>query len=120
MLSESELQELEETVLAKICPICIERDMRGHCIFSEFPECPISLHLHRLVDIVENIHSRTMRAYTNALRSRICPYCPNGLSARGECNVRAAKECALDAYLLPIVQVIDEYLTVREPKLLAE
>lgn len=110
MLTQNELRQLEGRLLSKICPICIERDVHGHCTFSQLPDCPIKLHLPQLVQIVETVHSRTMEAYVTAVRTRVCPFCPGVLSARGECNVRAAKECALDAYLLPIVQVTDEFL----------
>ncbi|MBI4455290.1 MAG: hypothetical protein HY644_05255 [Acidobacteria bacterium] len=109
MLSMQELKELEQKVKDVICPVCTERRPDGTCELTE-QECPISVHLPRLVQIVSSVHSNRMEDYVQKVRDDVCSICRTTLSPRGQCNWRAEGHCALDAYLLPIVEVIDDFL----------
>lgn len=112
MLSLEEMQTLEERVKAVICPVCTDRRPDGTCELTE-QECPISIHLPRLVAVVNSVDSDRMADYVEKVREDICSICRSALSPQAECDWRNEGHCALDAYLLPIVQVIDDFLAER-------
>lgn len=112
MLTTSELQQLERKVKDLICPVCTERRPDGSCELTE-QECPITMHLPRLLDLVGSVHSDRMQDYVEKVRSDICSVCRTTLSPIGQCDYRQEGRCALDAYLLPIVEVIDNFLSEK-------
>lgn len=113
MLSAAELEELDRRLKDLICPVCIERRIDGTCSLSALRQCPITMHLPGLVSVTESVHSNRMDAYIQAVREQICANCRAPLFPRGGCDARREGRCALDAYLLLIVQGIDDYLAQK-------
>ena len=107
------LQELERRLKEQICPVCIERGVDGSCNLWDLNECPITSHLPRLVEVVRSVHSDLMEDYVERVRQDICSNCESALSPLGKCDVRNEGHCALNAYLLLIVQIIDDFLAEK-------
>ncbi len=105
-----DLQELDRRLKERICPVCVERGPKGTCNLWELEKCPITLHPPRLVEVVRSVHSDQMEDYLEKVRQDICTNCESALSPLGQCDVRNSGHCALDAYLLLIVQIIDDFL----------
>ena len=114
MLSAWQMQELERRVKAVICPVCTERRPDGSCELTD-RECPVMVHLPRLVEITASVHSDSMDAYAEKVRAEVCTVCRSALFSGAVCESRQEGRCALDAYLLPIIQVIDDCLTRWTP-----
>ena len=109
-MKSEDLQELDRRLKERICPICIERGPKETCNLWDLKECPITLHLPRLVEMVRSVHSNQMEDYVQKIRQDICTTCESALSPLGQCDVRDAGHCSLDAYALLVVQIIDDFL----------
>lgn len=118
-MMKQDLQELDRRLKEIICPVCVERGPTGTCNLSDLEQCPITLHLPGLVEVVRSVHSDQMEDYLEKVRQDICPTCQSALSPIGQCDVRNAGHCALDAYLLLIVQIIDDFLAEKAQALSA-
>jgi RNase P subunit RPR2 len=112
-MMKKDLQELDRRLKELICPVCVERGPKGTCNLSDLEQCPITLHLPGLVEVVRSVHSDQMEDYLEKVRQDICTNCQSALSPVGQCDVRNAGHCALDAYLLLIVQIIDDFLAEK-------
>lgn len=114
MLTSQESRELEDRLKSLICPICPELQPNSLCGLKKLDRCPISIHLDGLVHIVSSVHSDRMEHYVQKVRDEVCSTCRNPLFPRTGCDLRREGHCALDAYLLPIVEVVDDFLIERE------
>ncbi len=114
MLTPQELEELNQRLNQVICPVCTERKADGSCGLSESEQCPIRIHLPRLVEITSSVHSDRMHDYVQKVREDVCSTCRSALFPRGGCDFREEGHCALDAYLLVIVQTIDDFLAEKK------
>jgi hypothetical protein len=56
---------------------------------------------------VQSVNSDDIRDYIQAIRAQVCSVC-NDQDARGECETRREVRCSLDAYLLPVIDAIEE------------
>ncbi len=56
---------------------------------------------------VQSASSDDIRDYIRAIREQVCSICGEQ-TADGECETRSQVQCALDAYLLPIIDAIEE------------
>ncbi len=110
-MDKEDLQELEGRLKEVICAVCTDRGVGGTCNLQIVKECPMILHLPRLVEVVRSVHSPLMEDYVEKVRQDICSICENSWSDGVECDVRSENHCAMDSYLLPIVQIIDDFLT---------
>lgn len=113
MLTPAELKELEDRLKRLICPVCIERKADGTCALTALRECPITTHVGRLVEVTLSVKSNRMEEYVKKVREDICSICQAPSFPGNECGIRQEGHCALDAHLLPIVQMIDYYLWER-------
>lgn len=116
MLTLHEMQELKRRLDRVICPVCTEVKADGTCGLETPDQCPIWLHLPRLVEITASTRSPRMNEYVERVRQEVCTNCRSALFPRGRCDVREEGHCALDAYLLPIVTTIDDYLLEKTAK----
>jgi hypothetical protein len=113
MLTALELEELTSRLHQVVCTICTDRKSDGSCGLTEMEQCPIWMHLPRLVEITNSVKSNRMEDYSRKLREEVCSVCRSAQLPRGECDVRDEGHCALDAYLLVIIQTIEDFLAEK-------
>ena len=109
-------EELKKRLLAAVCPICTERREDGSCGLERLSECPITTHLRGLVYTAASVKSGRMDRYVEAVRKTICPNCSHRLDSVDQCEVRIEGHCALDSYLMPALDVIDDYIAEIEAR----
>jgi hypothetical protein len=112
MLSPKDLEELTQRLHQTVCAICTDRKPDGSCGLTEIDQCPIWMHLPRLVEITNSVRSNRMDDYIRKLREDVCTVCKAALPG-GRCDVRQEGHCALDAYFLVIVQTVEDFLVEK-------
>jgi hypothetical protein len=100
-------EEYWEALQNRICRKCIDGDGYGGCAISDDRECSLKKHLPLILKAVNSVYSKSIEAYEEQIRSRVCGHC-SSQSADGNCALREHSECALDRYFPLIVQVIEE------------
>ncbi|HUE22993.1 MAG TPA: hypothetical protein VMQ86_15010 [Bryobacteraceae bacterium] len=104
---ERTLAELEELVRHRICGVCSDRKMDGTCGLEEPGQCALFRLFPQVADAIRSTHSDDIEDYINAIRRNVCMVC-TAQDSDGSCGPRQAVQCALDAYLLLVVEAIEE------------
>ena len=101
------LTELETILRNRICGVCTDRNAKGECGREKPVDCALFLLLPEVVRAIRSVDSNDIREYIDAIRSEVCSMC---MSERldGSCDERQQVRCALDAYLLLVVDAIEE------------
>jgi hypothetical protein len=116
------IEELEAIARERICRICTDRTADGQCGLKDPSACALFHFFPRVAHAVQTVHSEDIRDYIAAIRAHVCAGCPEQ-DADGTCELRNQVRCALDAYLIPVIEVIEEStgrsfdrnLIVKEP-----
>lgn len=91
----------------RICSFCIDGNHEGTCNRSLASPCALVTHLEQIVRAVIAVGGKPdLGEYVARLRSDVCPTCRQ--DARGLCALRSLAECSVDAYLIPVIEVIEE------------
>ena len=99
--------ELEAIVRNRICGVCTERTVDGQCGLEEPSSCALFRLFPQVAQAIQSVNSDDIQQYIE----------PSGAtSARsawtrrsdGSCETRQQVQCALDAYLLLVVDAIEE------------
>ncbi|HKW96464.1 MAG TPA: hypothetical protein VJN43_01975 [Bryobacteraceae bacterium] len=106
---ERSYEELERIVREQICKVCADRQADGTCGLEDPKQCALFRLFPEVVEAVRNTTSDDIRDYVNAIRSKVCTVCGEQ-APDGSCAARDQVMCALDAYLLLIVDAIEEAL----------
>jgi hypothetical protein len=101
------LAELEAIVRDKICKVCTDRTVEGACGLEDPSGCALFHLFPQVARAIQSVHSNNINDYIEAIRRDVCSVC-NDRQADGRCETRQAVRCALDAYLVLIVEVIEE------------
>jgi hypothetical protein len=101
------LEELEAVVRERICRVCTERTVNGDCGLENPSTCALFRLFPQVARAVQTTHSDDIRDYIRAIREQVCSICSEQTS-EGECESRLQVNCSLDAYLLPIIDAIEE------------
>ena len=101
------LAELEALVRDRICGVCSDRTVDGTCGLEEPAGCALFRLFPQVARAIRSTHSDDIQDYIDAIRRDVCTVCAEQDLA-GDCQSRRQVECALDAYLLLIVEVIEE------------
>ncbi len=101
------LEELEAVVRNRICSVCSDRTADANCGLEEPEGCALFRLFPEVARAIQSISSDQIGDYIEAIRENVCAVC-NEQAADGACEVRDQVRCALDAYLLLIVPVIEE------------
>ena len=109
-------EELQRRLRAAICPICTERREDGSCGLDRISECPFVTHLDGLVYTAASVKSGRMDEYADALLRHVCERCRHRARPADACDVRLEGRCALDAYLLPAIEVVDDFIAEAEAR----
>jgi hypothetical protein len=104
---ERSLVELEAIVRNRICRVCTERTSEGQCGLEEPSSCALFRLFPQVAAAIQSVKSDDIRVYIEAIRRNVCSVCTEQASD-GSCETRQQVQCALDAYLLPVVEAIEE------------
>jgi len=101
------LAEIEAIVRDKICRVCSDRTVDGNCGLEEPSACALFRLFPEVAKAIQSVQSEDINDYIQAIRQGVCSACTEQLPD-GTCEARNQVQCALDAYLLLIVDVIEE------------
>jgi len=104
---ERSLEELEQIVRDTVCRVCSDRNLDGSCGLEDPGQCALFSLFPQVAQAIQATHSDDIRDYVKAIRDQVCSICEKQ-AADGTCETRAKVSCALDAYLLLIVDAIEE------------
>src|SRR5437762_2223794 len=101
------LNELEAIVRERICHVCSDRTVDGACGLEDPGSCALFRLFPQVARAVQSTDSDDIRDYVRAIRTQVCSVC-NEQAADGECEARNEVRCALDAYLILVIDAIEE------------
>lgn len=101
------LAELEAIIRNKICNVCTARAANGDCGLEEPSSCALFRLFPQVAEAIQSVKSDDINQYLEAIRRNVCSVCTDRASD-GSCETRQQVQCALDAYLLLVVEAIEE------------
>lgn len=101
------LAELEAIVRNRICKVCTERTVDGQCGLEQPSSCALFRLFPQVARAIQSVKSDDIHQYIEAIRRDVCSVCCDN-AADGSCETRQQVQCALDAYLLLVVDAIEE------------
>ena len=101
------LIELEAIVRNRICSVCTERKPDGGCGLEDPFSCALFRLFPNVARAIQSVQSDDIYPYIEAIRRDVCSVCQDQASD-GTCETRRQVQCALDAYLLLVVEAIEE------------
>lgn len=103
------LQQIERALRKRICGVCVDRNLTGPCQLDAAQECALFRALPQVVAAISPVHSNLAGSYVPAIRKAVCAECFHQ-DETGYCELREEARCALDRYLVLIIQTIEEFL----------
>ncbi len=100
-------EELEAIVRNRICNLCTERTIDGQCDLESPSSCALFRLFPQVAQAIQSVQSDDIRPYIEAIRRNVCSVCEEQ-AGDGSCETRQQVQCALDAYLLLVVDAIEE------------
>jgi hypothetical protein len=101
------LVELEAIVRNRICKLCTERTIDGDCNLESPSSCALFRLFPQVARAIQSVQSDDIGPYIEAIRRNVCSVCQDQ-AGDGTCENRQQVQCALDAYLLLVVDAIEE------------
>ena len=99
--------ELEELVRNRICGVCSDRKTDGTCGLEEPGQCALFRLFPQVVEAIQATQSDNLEDYIGAIRRKVCSVC-TAQESDESCGQRQQVQCALDAYLVLVVEAIEE------------
>ena len=99
--------ELEAIVRNRICGVCTERTDEGQCGLEDSSSCALFRLFPQVAQAIQSVNSNDIQQYIDAIRRNVCSVCEEQ-AQDGSCEVRRQVQCSLDAYLLLVVDAIEE------------
>ena len=99
--------EPEAIVRERICSVCTSRALGGACGLERPATCALFQMFPQVARAIGSVKSGDIRDYIEAIRRQVCSSCP-GQDSGGRCETRQQVQCALDAYLLLVVDAVEE------------
>ncbi len=99
--------ELEAIVRNRICRVCTERNIDGGCSLENPSSCALFRLFPQVAQAIQSVQSNDIHPYIEAIRRNVCSVCQDQ-AGDGTCETRRQVQCALDAYLLLVVDAIEE------------
>jgi hypothetical protein len=81
--------------------------MAGECGLEEPSSCALFRLFPQVAQAIQSVSSDDIHQYIEAIRSNVCSVC-HEQERDGSCETRQMVQCALDAYLLLVVDAIEE------------
>lgn len=104
---KQDLAEIESIIRNRICSICSDRTTDADCGLAEPSHCALLRLLPEVARAIQSVHSDDIQPFIDAIRHNVCSICADQ-DADGDCENRQQVRCALDAYLVPVVEAIEE------------
>jgi hypothetical protein len=101
------LADLEAIVRRKICGVCSDRTMDGECGLEQPSNCALFALFPQVARAIQSTQSNDIQDYIQAIRAGVCSVCEKQ-AKDGSCETRHQVQCALDAYLVLVVDAIEE------------
>ena len=101
------LAELEAIVRKRICGVCSDRTVDGECGLEEPSTCALFALFPQVAQAIQSTRSNDIQEYIQAIRASVCSVCEKQ-AGDGSCETRHQVRCALDAYLVLVVDAIEE------------
>ena len=101
------LTELEAIVRNRVCNLCTDRTVDGECGLETPSSCALFRLFPQVAQAIQSVNSDDIRPYIEAIRGSVCSVC-HDQADDGTCETRQQVRCALDAYLLLVVDAIEE------------
>lgn len=99
--------ELEAIVRNRICGVCTERTDEGQCGLENPSSCALFRLFPQVAQAIQSVNSNDIQQYIDAIRRNVCSVCEEQ-AQDGSCEARRQVQCSLDAYLLLVVDAIEE------------
>ena len=99
--------ELEAIVRNRICGVCTERTDEGKCGLEDSSSCALFRLFPQVAQAIQSVNSNDIQQYIDAIRRNVCSVCEEQ-AQDGSCEVRRQVQCSLDAYLLLVIDAIEE------------
>ena len=90
-----------------MCHVCSERTPSGECELEEPSSCSLFQLFPLVAKAIQSVTSDDIQPYIDAIRGSVCSACVDQ-QTDGSCATRQQVRCALDAYLLLVVDAIEE------------
>jgi hypothetical protein len=107
LVENRSLAELESIVRNRICSVCTERTVDGQCGLEEPSSCALFRLFPQVAQAIQSVQSDDIQQYIDAIRRNVCSVCVDRASDES-CETRQQVRCSLDAYLLLVVDAIEE------------
>jgi len=101
------LTELEAIVRNRVCGVCTERTGEGECGLEDPSSCALFRLFPQVAQAIQSVDSNDIQPYVDAIRHNVCSVCRDQ-EPDGSCESRRQVQCSLDAYLLLVVEAIEE------------
>ena len=99
--------DLEAIVRKRICGVCSDRNVDGECGLEQPSTCALFSLFPQVASAIQSTRSNDIQDYIQAIRAGVCTVCERQASD-GSCETRHQVQCALDAYLVLVVDAIEE------------
>jgi hypothetical protein len=107
LVMDRTLDELEMIVRKRICGVCTDRNDDKTCGLEEPGKCSLFRMFPLVARAIQGTDSNDIQDYIHAIRQQVCSVCALG-DPDGGCEERRRVQCALDAYLVLVVEAIEE------------
>jgi hypothetical protein len=92
--------------------VCSDRTVTGDCGLEDPGSCALFRLFPEVAKAIQSVKSTDINRYIEAIRANVCSVCEER-AADGSCETRQRVRCALDAYLVAVVDAIEEATGVR-------
>jgi len=100
-------EELEAIVRNRVCGVCTERTDGGECGLEDPSGCALFRLFPQVAQAIQSVNSNDIQPYIDAIRRSVCSVCQDQ-EPDCTCETRRQVQCSLDAYLLLVVDAIEE------------
>jgi hypothetical protein len=100
-------EELEVIVRNRVCGVCTERTDESQCGLEDPSGCALFRLFPQVAQAIQSVNSNDIQPYIDAIRRNVCSVCQEQ-EQDGTCESRRQVQCSLDAYLLLVVEAIEE------------
>jgi hypothetical protein len=107
LVENRSLVELESIVRNRICGVCTERTVDAQCGLEKPSSCALFRLFPQVAQAIQSVQSDDIQQYIDAIRRNVCSVCVD-LASDESCETRQQVRCSLDAYLLLVVDAIEE------------